>query len=218
MVDISTSLLSADKQKIIDTIYDLEKAKTDYFHIDVMDGEFVEKNTHDLMLEYCEYLDHISKVPLDVHLMVVDIKNYVDSYLIFNPNIITFHYEACKNKEEVISIIKYIKEKGRRVGISVKPNTKIEEIYQFLQYVHLVLVMAVEPGKGGQELIPETIDKIRELKNCRDTHNFDFDIEVDGGIKVENSQEIIDAGADILVAGTAILTSKDYGDTIRKLK
>lgn len=218
MVDISTSLLSADKQKIIDTIYDLEKAKTDYFHIDVMDGEFVEKNTHDLMLEYCEYLDHISKVPLDVHLMVADIKNYVDSYLIFNPNIITFHYEACKNKEEVISIIKYIKEKGRRVGISVKPNTKIEEIYQFLQYVHLVLVMTVEPGKGGQELIPETIDKIRELKNCRDTHNFDFDIEVDGGIKVENSQEVIDAGADILVAGTAILTSKDYGDTIRKLK
>ena len=218
MVDISTSLLSADKQKIIDTIYDLEKAKTDYFHIDVMDGEFVEKNTHDLMLEYCEYLDHISKVPLDVHLMVADIKNYVDSYLIFNPNIITFHYEACKNKEEVISIIKYIKEKGRRVGISVKPNTKIEEIYQFLQYVHLVLVMTVEPGKGGQELIPETIDKIRELKNCRDIHNFDFDIEVDGGIKVENSQEIIDAGADILVAGTAILTSKDYGDTIRKLK
>ena len=218
MVDISTSLLSADKQKIIDTIYDLEKAKTDYFHIDVMDGEFVEKNTHDLMLEYCEYLDHISKVPLDVHLMVSDIKNYVDSYLIFNPNIITFHYEACKNKEEVISIIKYIREKGRRVGISVKPNTKIEEIYQFLQYVHLVLVMTVEPGKGGQELIPETIDKIRELKNCRDTHNFDFDIEVDGGIKVENSQEIIDAGADILVAGTAILTSKDYGDTIRKLK
>lgn len=218
MVDISTSLLSADKQKIIDTIYDLEKAKTDYFHIDVMDGEFVEKNTHDLMLEYCEYLDHISKVPLDVHLMVSDIKNYVDSYLIFNPNIITFHYEACKNKEEVISIIKYIKEKGRRVGISVKPNTKIEEIYQFLQYVHLVLVMTVEPGKGGQELIPETIDKIRELKNCRDTHNFDFDIEVDGGIKVENSQEVIDAGADILVAGTAILTSKDYGDTIRKLK
>lgn len=218
MVDISTSLLSADKQKIIDTIYDLEKAKTDYFHIDVMDGEFVEKNTHDLMLEYCEYLDHISKVPLDVHLMVADIKNYVDSYLIFNPNIITFHYEACKNKEEVISIIKYIKEKGRRVGISVKPNTKIEEIYQFLQYVHLVLVMTVEPGKGGQELIPETIDKIRELKNYRDTHNFDFDIEVDGGIKVENSQEIIDAGADILVAGTAILTSKNYGDTIRKLK
>ena len=218
MVDISTSLLSADKQKIIDTIYDLEKAKTDYFHIDVMDGEFVEKNTHDLMLEYCEYLDHISKVPLDVHLMVADIKNYVDSYLIFNPNIITFHYEACKNKEEVISIIKYIKEKGRRVGISVKPNTKIEEIYQFLQYVHLVLVMTVEPGKGGQELIPETIDKIRELKNCRDTHNFDFDIEVDGGIKVENSQEVIDAGADILVVGTAILTSKDYGDTIRKLK
>ena len=124
MVEISTSLLSAKKEEIVDTIYDLEKAKTDYFHIDVMDGEFVKNKTHDTMLEYCEYLDHISKVPLDVHLMVKDVKNYVDSYLIFNPNIITFHYEACKDKDEVMSVIKYIKEKGRRVGISIKPNTR----------------------------------------------------------------------------------------------
>ena len=134
------------KENIIDTIYKLEEAKTNYFHIDVMDGEFVKNNTHDIMLEYAEYLDHVTKVPLDVHLMVKDIKNYVDSYLIFNPNIITFHYEACKDKEEVFEIIKYIKEKGRRVGISIKPNTKLEEIKEFLPYVHLVLIMTVEPG------------------------------------------------------------------------
>ena len=218
MVEISTSLLSAKKEKIIDTIYDLEKAKTDYFHIDVMDGEFVKNNTHDNMLEYCEYLDHISKVPLDVHLMVKDVRNYVDSYAIFNPNIITFHYEACKDKDEVMSIIKYIKEKGRRVGISIKPNTRIEEIYEFLPYIHLVLIMTVEPGEGGQAIIPETIEKITKLRNYRDSKKLDFDIEADGGIKVENSQDIIKAGVDILVAGTAILSSKDYAETIRNLK
>ena len=218
MVEISTSLLSAKRDKIIDTIYDLEKAKTDYFHIDVMDGEFVKNNTHDTMLEYCEYLDHISKVPLDVHLMVKDVKNYVDSYLIFNPNIITIHYEACKDNTEVMEIINYIKEKGRRVGISIKPNTSINEIYEFLPYVHVVLIMTVEPGKGGQELIPETIKKIEKLSQYREENNLNFDIEADGGIKVENSEQIVNAGADILVAGTAILASKDYAETIKNLR
>lgn len=218
MVEISTSLLSAKRDKIIDTIYDLEKAKTDYFHIDVMDGEFVKNNTHDTMLEYCEYLDHISKVPLDVHLMVKDVKNYVDSYLIFNPNIITIHYEACKDNAEVMEIINYIKQKGRRVGISIKPNTSINEIYEFLPYVHVVLIMTVEPGKGGQELIPETIKKIEKLSQYREENNLNFDIEADGGIKMKNSEQIIDAGADILVAGTAILASKDYAETIKNLR
>ena len=217
MVDISTSLLSVKKEKIIDTVYKLEDANTNYFHIDVMDGEFVENDTHDLMLEYCEYLDNITKIPLDIHLMVKDVKNFVDSYLIFNPNIITFHYEACKNKEEVMNLINYIKEKGRRVGISVKPETDVKEILEFLPYVHVVLVMTVEPGKGGQELILPTIEKIKELNSYREEHKLDYEIEADGGIKVENSKKIIDAGADILVAGTAIINSKDYAETIKKL-
>lgn len=218
MVDISTSLLSVKKEKIIDTVYKLEDANTNYFHIDVMDGEFVENDTHDLMLEYCEYLDNITKIPLDIHLMVKDVKNFVDSYLIFNPNIITFHCEACKNKEEVMNLINYIKEKGRRVGISVKPETDVKEILEFLPYVHVVLVMTVEPGKGGQELILPTIEKIKELNSYREEHNLDYEIEADGGIKVENSKKIIDAGADILVAGTAIINSKDYAETIKKLR
>ena len=218
MVDISTSLLSVKKEKIIDTVYKLEDANTNYFHIDVMDGEFVENDTHDIMLEYCEYLDNITKIPLDIHLMVKDVKNFVDSYLIFNPNIITFHYEACKDKEEVMNLINYIKEKGRRVGISVKPETDVKEILEFLPYVHVVLVMTVEPGKGGQELISSTIEKIKELNSYREEHNLDYEIEADGGIKVENSDKIVDAGADILVAGTAIINSKDYAETIKKLK
>lgn len=218
MVDISTSLLSVKKEKIIDTVYKLEDANTNYFHIDVMDGEFVENDTHDLMLEYCEYLDNITKIPLDIHLMVKDVKNFVDSYLIFNPNIITFHYEACKDKEEVMKLINYIKEKGRRVGISVKPETDVKEILEFLPYVHVVLVMTVEPGKGGQELITSTIEKIKELNSYREEQKLDYEIEADGGIKVENSDKIVDAGADILVAGTAIINSKDYAETIKKLR
>ena len=218
MVDISTSLLSVKKEKIIDTVYKLEDANTNYFHIDVMDGEFVENDTHDIMLEYCEYLDNITKIPLDIHLMVKDVKNFVDSYLIFNPNIITFHYEACKDKEEVMNLINYIKEKGRRVGISVKPETDVKEILEFLPYVHVVLVMTVEPGKGGQELITSTIEKIKELNSYREEQKLDYEIEADGGIKVENSDKIIDAGADILVAGTAIINSKDYAETIKKLR
>ena len=160
MVEISTSLLSAKKDGIIDTIFELEKAKTDYFHVDVMDSEFVKNNTHDLMLEYGEYLSHVTRVPLDIHLMVKDVKNYVDSYKIFNPNIITFHYEACKNSEQIRENINFIKSKVRRVGISIKPETDVEKIFEFLPFVHLVLVMTVEPGKGGQELLPETIRKI----------------------------------------------------------
>lgn len=218
MVEISTSLLNAKKENIIDIIYEIEKAKTDYFHIDVMDGEFVKNNTHDLMLEYSEYLNQITKVPLDVHLMTKDVKNYIDSYMIFDPNIITFHYEACKDNNEVMELIKYVKEKGKRVGLSIKPNTKVSDIYEFLPYIHLVLVMSVEPGEGGQGFIDSSLDKIKEIDEYRRKESLDFDIEVDGGIKVENSDKIISAGADILVAGTAILESKDYKKIIKELK
>ena len=218
MVEIATSILNAKKEKIIDTIYDLEKAKTDYFHIDVMDGEFVKNDTHDIMLEYSEYLDHITKVPKDVHLMVKDVKNFIDSYAIFAPNIITFHYEALASDEEVMKTIEYAKTKCRRVGLAIKPETNVEKIKKFLPYVHVVLVMTVEPGKGGQEIIKDTIEKIKELDKYRTEEKLDFDIEADGGIKVENSQEIIAAGADILVAGIAILESNDYGKIIRELR
>ena len=218
MVEVATSLLNCDENKIIDTIYELEKAKTNYFHIDVMDGEFVKNNTHDKMLEFCEYLNHIARTPLDVHLMVKDIKNFIDGYLIFNPNVITFHYEACKDDEEVMKMISYIKDKQIRVGLAIKPDTKIEQIEKFLPYIHLVLVMTVEPGKGGQTLIKSNIKKINKLNQIREEQNLNFDIEADGGINVENSQELIDAGTDILVAGTAILESNNYKETIAKLK
>ena len=218
MVDISTSLLSVKKEKIIDTVYKLEDANTNYFHIDVMDGEFVENDTHDIMLEYCEYLDNITKIPLDIHLMVKDVKNFVDSYLIFNPNIITFHYEACKNKEEVMEVIRKIKNNNCKVGISVKPETDIKEIYEFLPYVHMCLVMTVEPGKGGQTLLKDMVNKIAELKEYIQKNNLEVDIEADGGINLTTAEAVKKAGANILVSGTAILMAKDYKVIIDDLR
>ena len=218
MVEISTSLLSVKKEDIITTIYDLETAHTDYFHIDVMDGEFVENNTASLMLEYSEYIKQISNIPLDVHLMVKDVKSYVTAYLGLNPNIITFHLETCKDKNEVMGLIKYIKENNCKVGISIKPNTKIEEIYEYLPYIHMCLVMTVEPGKGGQKLISSTIEKIKKLNNYIKENDLELDIEADGGINVDNIKELADAGVNIAVVGSAIVNSDNYSEYMKELK
>jgi len=218
MVEVSTSLLNVEKENAIATIYNLEVAKTDYFHIDVMDGKFVEKNTTEMMHEYSNNIKQISNLPLDVHLMVEDVKAYINSFIPYEPNIITFHLEACKDKEEVLSLIKYVKENNIKVGISIKPNTKVEDIIEFLPFIHLVLIMTVEPGLGGQKLIPETIEKVKEIKEYIDKNNIDIDIEVDGGINLENKELLKEAGANIIVAGSAIINSPDYKEVIKNIK
>lgn len=218
MVEVSTSLLSVKRENIIKTIYNLETAGTNYFHIDVMDGEFVKNNTTELMNEYCGYLNTITNIPLDVHLMVKDVESYIKNYLIYSPNIITFHYEASKDKKKMMELINYIKENNCKVGISIKPNTNIEEIYDLLPFIHLVLIMTVEPGEGGQKLIPETLEKIKELKAYIDKNSFEIDIEADGGINSENYEQIKSAGTNIIVSGTAIINSENYKDEIEKIK
>ena len=218
MVEISTSILSVKEGEESATFFALEAGKTDYFHIDVMDGKFVEKDTYKKMLEYSSYIKRISNLPLDVHLMVENVKKAVDDFLAVEPNIITFHLEACKNKEEVFEMINYIKENNCKVGISIKPNTKIEEIYEFLPYIHMCLVMTVEPGKGGQTLLNEMVDKIVILKKYIEQNNLSVDIEADGGINLKTAPEVKKAGANILVSGTAILMAKDYKVIIEELK
>jgi ribulose-phosphate 3-epimerase len=218
MVEVSTSILSVKKENILGTIYNLEVAKTDYYHIDVMDGEFVKNNTNNLMQDYLNSIKEISNIPLDIHLMVNNIKTFVDAYLPFEPNIITFHIEACKNKEEVLETIKYIKNNNVKVGIAVKPETKIEEIYEYIPLIHEVLVMTVEPGKGGQKLIPETVEKVKQLKQYLEREKLDIDIEVDGGVTIENKEILKNAGANILVSGSCIVNSKDYKEAIQALK
>ena len=218
MVEVSTSILTVPKDNIVKTIYNLEVGKTDYFHIDVMDGKFVEKNTYEKMLESASYIKRISNLPLDIHLMVEDVKTAINDFIAVEPNIITFHYEACKDKQEVYDLIKNIKENNCKVGIAVKPNTKVEEIFEFLPYIHMCLIMTVEPGKGGQTLITDMVEKIEKLKEYVDNNNIEIDIEADGGINLKTAPIIKEAGANILVSGTAIVMAKDFKPIIEELK
>ncbi|MBR2240508.1 MAG: ribulose-phosphate 3-epimerase [Clostridia bacterium] len=218
MVEISTSLLSVEKEKIIKTIYNLETAKTDYFHIDVMDGKFVEDNTSEKMMEYCDYLSNVTNVPLDIHLMVSDVYKYIDMFLPYNPNIITIHYEALKEKNKIMDVLDYIKSNNCKAGIAIKPNTDVSEILELLEFTHIVLVMTVEPGKGGQELIKTTLNKIEQISEYITKNNIDTVIEADGGINISNIEDVKKAGAEIIVSGTGIIKSDNYDETIKKMK
>ena len=205
MVEVSASVLNVDNEKAIKTLYELETAKVDYFHIDVMDGKFVKNNTTEKMLEYSEYINSISNLPLDVHLMVEDVEQYIKSFSIFEPNIITFHLEAGKNRENILKLIKLVKENNARVGMSLKPATPIEEIYQFLPYIHLVLIMTVEPG-------------LKKLRKCIDEKELEVDIQADGGINLQNIELLKEAGIDNVVIGSALIKAEDKNDMINKLK
>lgn len=218
MVEVSTSILNVKEKEESATFFELEAAKTDYFHIDVMDGKFVQKDTYKDMLEYSSYIRRISNLPMDIHLMVEDVETGIEVFSAVEPNIITFHLEACKDKEEVMKHIQHIKEKGSRVGIAIKPETKIEEVYEYLPYVHMCLIMTVEPGKGGQTLITDMLAKISELKTYIEKKNLEIDIEVDGGINLKTAPRVKKAGANILVAGTAILIATNYKEIIDELR
>ena len=150
--------------------------------------------------------------------MVADVEEYIKSYLVFEPNTITVHYEAAEDIDELKKWVKLIKDSHCKAGVSIKPNTPVEEIYEILPYVHTVLIMTVEPGKGGQKLIPETIEKIRKLKKHIEENGVELDIEADGGINLDNVKKITEAGCNIIVAGTAITNSNNYTETIQKLK
>ena len=218
MIEISTSILTVEEENATKTFYDLEVAGTDYFHIDVMDGKFVEKNTEKVMYEYANTIKQISNLPLDVHFMVEDIKGNIDRYLPLAPSIITFHYEACKDDEEVIKLIEYIRENGIKPAISIKPATDIEKIKKFIPMLHMVLIMTVEPGKGGQKLIPECVEKTKELKKYLEENNLDTYIEVDGGVNKETIEIVKEAGVDIVVAGSSIISANDFKQAINELK
>lgn len=217
-MEVSTSILNVQEENSIQTFYRIETAHTNYFHIDVMDGEFVENNTVDLMKKYSDNIKNISNIPLDVHLMVNDVKKYIDIFSACSPRIISFHIEATESKEKTIDTINYIKQENCMVGLAVNPETDIDRIYDFLPLIHNILIMSVHPGKGGQTFIEKTYEKIEKLKEYIEENNLENLIEVDGGINLENVKQVKDAGADIVVAGNAIINSKDYLYTIRQLK
>ena len=206
---IAASFLNI-KEPIVEEVTKLSNLDIDYLHLDVMDGIFVENKTY----SYEEFynITRFTTTLKDVHLMVSDVKKHIDEFAKLNPEFITFHYEAAS---DISSVINYIHEKGIKVGISIKPATDISEIKDYLNYIDLVLVMSVEPGKGGQAFIPESIDKIEKLYNLRQKYNYNYVIEVDGGINNETIK-LCDK-ADIAVVGSYI-TKQDYASAIKELK
>ena len=208
-IKISPSILAGDFSQLGNEIKKLEKGGADMIHVDVMDGHFVPNLT--IGPPVIKTLRNYTKLTFDVHLMIAPVHKYIKNYAEAGADIITIHPEATDNLKESIS---HIKELGKKVGVSLNPNTKIDIIKEFFSEINLVLIMSVHPGFGGQKFIPEVLVKIKELKKIKDQQNFNFDIEVDGGINFENSKLVLEAGANILVSGTTIF--KDNNGNIKK--
>ena len=218
MIEVSASILTVEQENAVRTFYNLETGKINYFHIDVMDGKFVERDTTELMKDYSLTISHISNLGLDVHFMVENVEEFIDEYAMLEPEIMTFHIEATKTEERTKNAIEEIKRAGSKVGISISPDTDLNDIKPYLNLIHMVLVMTVVPGKGGQKLIPETLNKVKELKEYIDANGIDIDIEVDGGINKDTSKLAIEAGANILVAGNYLVTAENIEEAVANLK
>ena len=211
-IQISPSILSADFSQLGNEIKRLEEGGADMIHVDVMDGHFVPNLT--IGPPVIKTLRSYSKLPFDVHLMIKPVHKYIKNYAEAGADIITIHPEAT---DSLKNSIKHIKELGKKVGVSLNPETKTDIIKEFLTEIDLVLIMSVHPGFGGQKFIPEVINKIKELKNIKLKENLKFDIEVDGGIDFNNSKLVVEAGANILVSGTTIFKSNN-GDIKKNIE
>ena len=198
-IQISPSILSANFSQLGNEIKRLEDGGADMIHVDVMDGHFVPNLT--IGPPVIKALRNYTKLPFDVHLMIAPVHKYIKDYAEAGANIITIHPEATDNLQESIE---HIKKFGKKVGVSLNPNTQIDIIEKLLVEINLVLIMSVHPGFAGQKFIPNVLGKIKELKKIKDEKNLNFDIEVDGGINFDNSKLVIEAGANILVSGTTI--------------
>jgi len=207
---ISASFLSI-KEDLNNNIKKLDNSNIDYLHLDIMDNIFVPNITW-IFNEMNELLEGTNK-PKDVHLMVKDVIKYIDDYSKLNPEYITFHLEAVDN---VLEVINYIKSKNIKVGVSIKPNTNVENLLEYLPLIDLVLIMSVEPGFGGQTFIESSLDKIEELYNIRENNNYNYLIEVDGGINSDNIKKL--NKCDIAVVGSYITNKSDYNEAIDSLK
>ena len=211
-IQVSPSILSADFSQLGNEIKRLEEGGADMIHVDVMDGHFVPNLT--MGPPIIKDLRKFTKLPFDVHLMISPVHKYIKDYADAGADIITIHPEATENLKDSI---KFIKKLGKKVGVSLNPETKTGIVMEFLTEIDLILIMSVHPGFGGQKFMPEVISKIKELNNIKIKENLKFDIEVDGGIDFNNAKLVADAGANILVSGTTIFKNNN-GDIKKNIE
>ena len=213
MKKIAPSILSADFSRLADEVRAVEKAGADVIHVDVMDGHFVPNITIGPLV--VQGLRKLTSLPLDVHLMIENPERYVEVFSQAGSDWITIHAEVCPNLKRMI---KKIRQLNVRPGIVLKPATPLKTLFPVLDDIDLILIMSVNPGFGGQSFIPATLKKIERLRRIIDQNNYSMEIEVDGGVKIENIRKFSSAGADIFVVGTGIFKTENYEETIKKLR
>ena len=207
----SPSFLTCDFNKLESEIKSISEAK--WLHFDVMDGKFVPNSTYDFHM--LKLLKKLSNQFFDCHLMIENPKKYIEKYILAGADLVTFHYEATENP---LSLIRYIKSRDVKVGISIKPNTDIRVLDNILSEVDLVLIMSVEPGKGGQKFISKSLDKIKYLNSKRKIENYNFLIEVDGGIDLDTAKLVSDVHCDVIVVGSYIFNRSNRNELIKELE
>ncbi len=213
MKKIAPSILSADFSRLGEEVRAVERAGADLIHVDVMDGHFVPNITIGPIV--VTGLKKLTSLPLDVHLMIERPDRYIEAFAQAGSDWITIHAEVCPHLKRMI---KKIRQLNVKPGVVLKPATPLKTLYPVLDDIDLVLIMSVNPGFGGQSFIPSTLKKIERLRKIVDQNHYSLEIEVDGGIKVENIGEVSRAGGDIFVLGTGIFKTENYGETIRKLR
>src|SRR3954453_1820513 len=209
MIKIAPSILSANFARLGEEIKDVEQGGADYIHIDVMDGHFVPNITIGPLI--VEAIRPITKLPLDVHLMIENPDQYIEAFAKAGANYITVHVEATRHLHRTIQMIKSF---GVKVGVVLNPATPVETIQHIIGDIDMVLLMSVNPGFGGQTFIPEVLPKIRKVKEMADQKGLAIEIEIDGGVNPETAKLCMEAGANVLVAGSAIYNQDDYAKAI----
>ncbi len=212
-VIIAPSILAADFSRLGDEVKAVEQAGADWIHIDVMDGHFVPNIT--IGPAVVESIRKVTELPLDVHLMIENADNYIGEFISAGADIITVHFEACKHLNRTIQLIK---EQNIKAGVVLNPATPLSSLEEMLHEIDMVLLMSVNPGFGGQKFIPSILDKIQNLSEVMSHYENPIELQVDGGINSENVGDIKQAGASVLVAGSAIFNSKDYKKAIKSLR
>ena len=213
MIKIAPSILAANFAKLGEEIQEVEKAGADLIHVDVMDGHFVPNITFGPLV--MDAIRPLTNLPLDVHLMIENPDQYIEAFAKAGADIITVHQEAAVHLHRTLHLIK---DHGVKAGVVINPGTPVSAIQEVLPYCDMVLVMTVNPGFGGQKFIYEAIPKIQQLDDLRREHGYTYEIEIDGGVNVETAKLCTDAGADVLVAGSAVYNEADRKAAIEAIR